>query len=64
MRTLALTAFAAIGLALLSLPAAAVPAGPMSGISTSAGMLTPVRMRRHRMRRPSMTWVQRRGSRR
>lgn len=64
MRTLILTALAAVGLAILSHPASAVPAGPVSGISAPSGMLTEARMRRRPMRRGSMTWVQRKGSRR
>ena len=59
MRTLTLTAFAAIGLAFLALPAAAVPAGPVSGISEPSDVITLARMRSHRMRRSKMTWVQR-----
>lgn len=64
MRILIFAALAGASLVGLSLPAAAVPAGPVAGVSSPSDMLTNVRMRRHRMRRPSMTWVQRRGSRR
>lgn len=59
MRTLTLAALAAIGVAVLSLPAAAVPAGPAASISAPAGMVTNVRMRRHRMRRSRMGSIQR-----
>jgi hypothetical protein len=54
MRNLTLAAFAAAGLAVLSLPAAAVPAGPALGISSSSDMLINVRMRHHHMRRHHM----------
>ncbi len=64
MRILSLSLLTASSLAVLSLPAAAVPAGPASGISASDGMTTHVRMHRHHMRRGRMTWVQRRGGRR
>ncbi len=64
MRILSLSLLAAAGLAILSLPAAAVPVGPASGISAPSSMLTHVRMHRHHMRRGRMTWVQRRGGRR
>ena len=60
MRTLTLAALAAVGLAVLSLPAEAVPAGLGAGIAGSSGMLTGVRMRRLHTRRQPMTWVQRR----
>lgn len=68
MRTLILAAITAVSLAVLSLPAAAVPAGPVSGISSS-DMLTQVRMRGHHMMRrhaarPRMTWAQRGRTRR
>lgn len=64
MRIFVLAALTGAGLVGLSLPASAVPASPVAGVSSSSDMLTTVRMRRHRMRRPAMTWVQRRGSRR
>ncbi len=64
MRILFLSLLSAASLASLSLPVAAVPAGPASGISTRPGMITHVRMHRHHMRRGRMTWVQRRGGRR
>lgn len=60
MRVLVLAALAGLGLGVLALPASAVPAGPMAGISSSSDMLTNVRMRRHRMRRHSMSRTQRR----
>jgi hypothetical protein len=63
MRIVILAALAGAGLAGLSLPAAAVPAGPVVGVSSPSDMRTDVRMRRHHMRRPAMTWVQRRRSR-
>lgn len=59
MRIPSLTALAAVGLAILCLPAAAVPAGPVAGVSSQPDMLTQVRMRRHRMRRSSMQRTQR-----
>ena len=64
MRTLILSAAAAIGLVALSLPASAVPAGPGPSIVTSTSMFTHARMRRSPVRRGTMTWVQRKGSRR
>jgi hypothetical protein len=68
MRTLTLAAITAVSLAVLSLPAAAVPTSPVSGIS-SPKILTQVRMRGHHMMRrhaarPRMTWAQRGRTRR
>lgn len=68
MRNLTLAAVTAVSLAVMSLPAAAVPANPVSGIS-SPKVLTQVRMRGHHMMRrhaarPRMTWAQRGRSRR
>lgn len=60
MRVLVLAALAGVGLSVLALPAAAVPAGPVAGISSPSNMLTTVRMRHHRMRRHSMSRIQRR----
>lgn len=60
MRVLVLAALAGVGLSVLALPASAVPAGPVAGISSPSDMLTNVRMRRHRMRRHSMSRIQRR----
>lgn len=63
MRLFILAALAGAGLAGLSLPAAAVPAGPGAGVSSPSALRTDVRMRRRPMRRPAMTWVQRRRAR-
>ena len=60
MRVQVLAALAGLGLGALALPASAVPAGPMAGISAPSDMLTNVRMRHHRMRRHSMSRIQRR----
>ncbi|MCJ2067292.1 hypothetical protein MKK75_00455, partial [Methylobacterium sp. J-030] len=60
MRFLTLSVVAAIGTTILSLPAAAVPAAPVAGISSPSDMLTNVRMRRHHMRRRMMSRTQRR----
>lgn len=60
MRVLILATLAGVGLSVLALPAAAVPAGPVAGVSSPSDMLTNVRMRRHRMRRHSMSRIQRR----
>ncbi len=60
MRTMFLAALAGVGLASLTLPAAAVPAGPAAVITSSSDMLTTVRMRRHHMRRRMMSRTQRR----
>jgi hypothetical protein len=59
MRIPSLAALSAVGLAILCLPAAAVPAGPGAGASSPSDMFTPVRMRHHRTRRPSMQRTQR-----
>lgn len=60
MRILVLAALASVGLSVLALPASAVPAGPVAGVSSLSDMLTTVRMRRHHMRRHSMSRTQRR----
>ena len=60
MRTLFLAALAGVGLASLTFPAAAVPAGPVAGVSSPSDMLTNVRMRHHRMHRRMMSRTQRR----
>lgn len=60
MRVLVLAALAGVGVSLLALPASAVPAGPVAGVSSPTDMLTNVRMRRHRVRRRSMSGIQRR----
>lgn len=60
MRVLVLAALAGVGLSVLTLPAAAVPAGPVPGVSSPIDMLINVRMKRHRMRRHSMMRTQRR----
>ena len=59
MRVLVLAALAGVGLSVLAIPALAVPAGPVAGISSPSDMLTNVRMRRHRMHRRSMMRTQR-----
>lgn len=59
MRFLTLAVLAAAGSAILSLPAAAVPAGPVVGVSSPSDMLTTVRMRRHHMRYHSMSRMHR-----
>ena len=51
MRCLMIAALAATGTLMLSFPAAAIPAGPLSGLSSSSDMLTYARLRRHSMRR-------------
>lgn len=55
MRFLILAVLAAAGSAILSLPAAAVPAGPVVGIASPSDMVTSVRMKRHRKRRSMMS---------
>ncbi|MGU3545081.1 hypothetical protein [Methylobacterium sp. A52T] len=60
MRILVLAALAGVGLGVLAVPASAVPAGPATGLSAPSDMLTDVRMRRHHLRRHSMSRVQRR----
>ena len=60
MRVPVLAALAGVGLSVLALPAAAVPAGPVAGVSSPPDMLTNVRMKRHRVRRHSMSGIQRR----
>ena len=60
MRVLVLAALAGVGLTVLALPAVAVPAGPVAGVSSLSDMLTNVRMRRHHTRRHSMSGIQRR----
>ncbi|MCJ2089542.1 hypothetical protein MKK88_26655 [Methylobacterium sp. E-005] len=55
MRFLTLAVLAAAGSAVLSLPAAAVPAGPVAGVSSPSDMLTTVRAKRHRKKRAMMS---------
>lgn len=59
MRIPYLAALAGAGLAILCLPAAAVPAGPGAGLAAPSALLTQVRMRHHHMRRGSMARTQR-----
>ena len=60
MRILVLAALAGVGLGVLTVPASAGPAGRATGLSSPSDMLTDVRMRRHHVRRHSMSRVQRR----
>lgn len=55
MRTLTLAILAVAGSVAASLPAAAVPAGPLAGISPTSDMVTVVRMKRRHMRRSAMS---------
>ncbi|MEE7493772.1 hypothetical protein MOTC310_26440 [Methylobacterium oryzae] len=60
MRISALAALAGVSLGILSVPAAAVPVGPVNGVSPPSDMVTDVRMRGHHMRPHSMSRIQRR----